>query len=456
MSSVIILGAGPGGYEAALDAAARGFDVTLIDEKEIGGTCLNRGCIPTKAYLASAERLQAVREAQNLGIVAGEPRADFGKIRARKDGIVETLVGSIEKQLARAGVKVLKGHAELLDERRVGLRVEEGERVLEADYILLAAGSLPVLPEAFGYDADQVISSDDFLSLEALPKSMIIVGGGVIGCEIGQIASRLGVEVTIIEAMKHLLPEEDADTGKLLARALKREGIRVLTGKAVESVEKREDGVTARLAGGKTAEAEKMLVAVGRRPNTGRLGLSKSSLQTDGRGFIPVDAQMRTALPQIYAIGDIVPGLMLAHVATREGKVAVASMAGEEAAMSERVIARCVYTSPEVACVGLTEAACPEDCLVLEAQFRANGKAHCMGEVEGRVKLLFGPEHELVGASIVGAHASDLIGELSMAVEKGVTAEELRAFVHPHPSLSEVIADALAGLDTAPAPGRAR
>lgn len=443
MSSVIILGAGPGGYEAALDAAGRGFDVTLIDEREIGGTCLNRGCIPTKAYLASAERLQAIQDAENLGITVGEATPDFTKIRARKDGIVGMLVGSIEKQLEQAGVNVIRGHGELVGENRVRVTNDDGETVLEADQILLASGSRPVLPAVFEYDGDQVISSDEFLSLEELPESLIIVGGGVIGCEIGQITSRLGTKVTIIEAMKHLLPEEDADTGKLLARALKREGIKILTGKAVEAVEKTDDSVTARLAGGKTAEAQKLLIAIGRRPQTDHIGLEQAGLTVNERGFLPVDEQMRTERPGIYAIGDIVPGMMLAHVATREGKVAVADMAGEAAKMSYDVIPRCVYTSPEVACVGKTEASCDKKPFVCEAQFRANGKAHCMDEVEGRVKLIFDPEKKLVGASIVGPHASDLLGELAMAIEKQVTADELKSFVHPHPSLSEVIADAV-------------
>lgn len=443
MSSVIILGAGPGGYEAALDAAHRGFDVTLIDEKEIGGTCLNRGCIPTKAYLASAERLQAIRDAENLGILVGESTPDFTKIRDRKDEIVATLVGSIEKQLEQAGVKVIHGHGELAGEKCVRVTNDNGETLLEGDNILLASGSRPVLPAVFEYDGDQVISSDEFLSLEELPESLIIVGGGVIGCEIGQIASRLGVKVTLIEAMKHLLPEEDADTGKLLARSLKREGIKILTGKAVESVEKKDGSVVANLAGGKTAEAEKMLIAIGRRPQTDRIGLEQAGLSVNDRGFLSVDEQMRTGKPGIYAIGDIVPGLMLAHVATREGKVAVSDMAGEEVKMSYDVIPRCVYTSPEVACVGKTEASCEEKPLVCEAQFRANGKAHCMDEVEGRVKLIFAPDTKLIGASIVGPHASDLLGELAMAIEKEVTTDELRSFVHPHPSLSEVIADAV-------------
>lgn len=443
MSSLIILGAGPGGYEAALDAAHRGFDVTLIDEKEIGGTCLNRGCIPTKAYLASAERLQAIRDAEDLGISVGEAKADFGRIHERKDKIVGMLVGSIEKQLGQAGVTVLKGHGDLLGDTRVSVKTEDGETVLEADYLMLATGSRPVLPAVFEYDGEQVISSDEFLELEELPKSLIIVGGGVIGCEIGQIASRLGTEVTIVEAMKNLLPEEDADTGKLLARSLKREGLKIQTGKAVESVEKKDGSVVANLAGGKTVEAEKMLVAIGRRPQTDQMNLKATGLTLDERGFLPVDEKMRTENPKIYAIGDIVPGLMLAHVATREGKMAVADMAGEDASISYRVIPRCVYTSPEVACVGMTESACEEKPLVCEAQFRANGKAHCMDEVNGRVKLIFSPDQKLIGASIVGPHASDLLGELSMAIEKGVTADELKSFVHPHPSLSEVIADAV-------------
>lgn len=444
---LVVIGGGPGGYEAAAYAAKRGMEVTLVEEKQLGGTCLNVGCIPTKALLASADALQAARNAKDYGILAGEVSADYPAVVARKDKIVSILVKGVAQTLQAAGVTLLQGHGSLAGPGTVHVQLNEGgETQLQADAILLATGSSAAVPAFLQGGGDAVLSSDDILALQQPPASILVAGGGVIGCEIGQFLSRMGSSVTIVEQMPHLLPLEDEDTAKALERQFKRERIKAVCGTGIAGVEKTADGVAAALADGRKLEAEVLLAAVGRRPYTQGLGLEEAGVATDARGFVQVNEAMCTNVPGVYAIGDILPTPQLAHVATREGLAAVDHMLGGSTAVPYQAVPRCVYTAPEVAAVGVTEVALQQQGRPYKLgrfDFVANGKARAAGHTEGFVKLLANENDVLLGAVIVGAHATEMLGALTLGVQLGLGIAHLTGAIYPHPTMSEGILEAL-------------
>ena len=445
---IIVIGAGPGGYEAAIMAAKLGAEVTVIEKDEVGGTCLNRGCIPTKAFLATSDVLETVENAKEFGVIVdGSISVDYPAVVARKNKVKDTLVKGIHALFEENKVELIKGTGKLLSAGKVEVVKEGGETaVVEADKIILATGSVPVSPAMFKYDGDKVITSDEVLDLEAAPASLIIVGGGVIGCEIGQFLSRMGTKVTIVEALSQILPNEDKDVSKQLLRQFKKDKIKVHTGVGVESVEVTADGVKASLANGKAVEAEKMLVAIGRRSFVDNLGAQDAGVAVDERGRIVVNDKMETSVPGIYAIGDIVATAQLAHVASKEGIVAVSNAMGADEHVSYKAVPRCVYTEPEVAGVGLTEADCEKKGIAYKTgtfDFRGLGKAQAIGKLQGFVKVIVDENDVIIGASVVGPHGTDLLAELSLAVHVGLTAKQVGDVIHPHPSLSEALMEAL-------------
>jgi dihydrolipoamide dehydrogenase len=444
---IAVIGGGPGGYVAAIKAAMLGAEVTVIEKRRVGGTCLNVGCIPTKALLASSSMLMNIKEAKDFGInIDGEIKADFSAIMARKDKIVNQLISGIEFLFEKRGVNLVNGFGKLVDKNTVEVTKEDGSKeMITADKIILANGSVPIVPPMFPYDGKIVITSDEVLGLTQLPESMLIVGGGVIGCEIGQFLRTLGTEVTIVEMNEQLLPFEDKDVAKQLQRQFKKDKIKVLTGIGVQTCEVIDNQVVATLSNGKQVKAQYALVAVGRKPNLAGSGVEELGIEMQ-RGKIVVNENLETNVEGIYAIGDLIDTPFLAHVASKEGMIAVENAFGKSKVVNYTAVPRCVYTEPEVAGVGKTEKQLEsEGCEyhVGQFDFRALGKAQAIGHFQGFIKVLADKDDKIIGASVVGPHATDLLTELSLAVHLGLTVEQVGDVIHAHPTLSEGLMEAL-------------
>ncbi|MTK10578.1 MAG: dihydrolipoyl dehydrogenase [Clostridiaceae bacterium] len=445
---LVVIGGGPGGYVAALKAAMLGAEVTIVEKGKVGGTCLNVGCIPTKALLACSDILNTVKEAKKYGIqIEGDIKADFKTIIERKEKVVTQLVKGIEFLFESKGVKLVRGLGKLVSNKEVEVTKEDGTKEsIQADKIILATGSVPVVPKFLPYDGKNVMTSDEVLNLKEQPKSIIVVGGGVIGCEIGQFLNRLGTEVKIVEMLPQLLPLEDEDVAKILQRSFKQEKLKFFVGDGISTVEVEDGKVIATLSSGKKVEAEKMLVAIGRRPYTDGLGLEELGIQTE-RGRVIVNEYLESSVEGIYAIGDLTIGPDLAHLASRQGIVAIENaVLDKKKKVSYKAIPGCIFTEPEVASVGMKEKQAKEAGInykVGKFDFRGLGKAQAMGKFQGFVKVITDEKDVIIGASIIGERASDMLGELTLACELGLTAEQVGEVIHPHPTLCEGIMEAL-------------
>lgn len=445
---VAVIGGGPGGYVAAIKAAMLGAEVTVIEKRKVGGTCLNVGCIPTKALLASSSLISSIKEAKDFGIhINGDIEANFDDIMNRKNKVVNQLISGIEFLFEKRGIKLVNGFGKVIDTNKIEVNKEDGSKELvEADKIILANGSQPVILPMFPYDGDRVITSDEALNLKDIPKSLLIVGGGVIGCEFGQFFRALGTEVTIVEMFDQLLPLEDKDVAKQLQRQFKKDKIKVMTGVKIEKCEIVDNEVVATLSNGKEVKAEKALLSIGRKPYLDNSGIEDIGIQLD-RGKVIVNENLETNVKGIYAIGDIINTPFLAHVASKEGLVAAQNaVCGNSKTVNYAAVPRCVYTEPEVAGVGKTEKELQENGIEYNTgqfDFRALGKAQAIGHFQGFIKILADENDKIIGASIVGPHATDLLTELSLAVHLGLTIEEVGDVIHAHPTLSEGIMEAL-------------
>ncbi|KZL93337.1 dihydrolipoyl dehydrogenase [Clostridium magnum] len=445
---IVVIGGGPGGYVAALKAAMLGAEVTIVEKGKVGGTCLNVGCIPTKALLACSDVLNHVREAKKFGVnIEGAISADFATIVERKEKVVTQLVKGIEYLFESRGVKLVRGLGRLVSNKEVEVTKEDGTKEsIPADKIILATGSVPVVPRFLPYDGKNVMTSDEVLNLKEQPKSVTIVGGGVIGCEIGQFLNRLGTEVKIVEMLPQLLPLEDEDTAKILQRSFKQEKLKFFVGDGISTVEVEEGKVVATLASGKKVESEKMLVAIGRRAYTEGLGLEELGMQMD-RGKVIVNEYLETNVEGVYAIGDLTISPDLAHVASRQGIVAIENaVLDKKKKVSYKAIPGCVFTEPEVASVGMKEKQAKDAGInykVGKFDFRGLGKAQAMGKIQGFVKVITDEKDVIIGAAIIGERAADMLGELTVACELGLTAEQVGEVIHPHPTLCEGIMEAL-------------
>ncbi|WP_041424070.1 dihydrolipoyl dehydrogenase [Thermosediminibacter oceani] len=445
---IVVIGAGPGGYVAALKAAKLGAQVTVVEKDKVGGTCLNRGCIPTKALLASAEVLTAIKEAEEYGIrVEGKITPDMGLIIARKNKVVERLNKGIEFLFEKNNVRLVKGKGTLVGNKAVKVELEEGGcETLEADNIIIATGSSPAKIPVFPFDGKRVLTSDEILDLDYVPSSIIIVGAGVIGCEFGTFFSAVGSAVTMVEMMERVLPTEDSDLGKEMEKVLKRKKIKLHLKSRIEKVEIKENGVKAVLDSGKELEAEIMLVATGRRAEINDLGLETVGVKTD-KGRIIVDDRMETSVKGIYAIGDIVPGLQLAHVASFEGICAAENIMGIESRMDYSAVPRGIFTDPEVGAVGMTE----EEALNAGFRirtgrfyFRGLGRAQAAGKIIGFAKIIAEEgTDKILGASIIGPNATDLVHEIVPAIKCAITVKDMSKLIHSHPTFSEAVMEAL-------------
>ena len=447
-TQVAVIGGGPGGYGAAFMAADLGLRVAIVDpEPNPGGVCLYRGCIPSKALLHAAKVIGESRQAADWGIEFSEPKIDLDKLRAWKEGVVNKLTGGLGQLSKQRKVDFIRGRAAFLDSRTLKIEGQDGERRLVFDNAILATGSRPASPPALSLDSPRIMDSTAALELDDIPKSMLVIGAGYIGLELGTVYAALGTQVSLVEMTSGLLPGVDRDLVSILARRVDQIFHSVMLNAKVVEVKEEKNGVRVRIEGagigGDEAVYEKVLVAVGREPNSGGLGLEKTKVIVDARGFVQVDAARRTAEPAIYAIGDVAGEPMLAHKATHEGRVAAEAISGRAVAFEPRAIPAVVFTDPEVAWCGLTESQAKEEgrpVKVTRFPWGASGRAATLDRTDGVTKLIIDPESERVlGVGITGVGAGEMIAEGVLAVEMGAVASDLELSIHAHPTLSETL-----------------
>ncbi|MBF0568598.1 MAG: dihydrolipoyl dehydrogenase [Nitrospirae bacterium] len=446
---IIILGSGPGGYVAALRAAQMGAEVTIVEEKEVGGTCLNEGCIPTKTLVASAEAYSKAKDLASYGIdITGEIKLNVKKIMERKNSVVSTQVKGIRGLFKSWGVTLKDGRGSFISEKQIRVVSKQGkEETLTADKFIIATGvSQPSIP-TFPFDGKQIISSSEALQIQEIPDSMLILGAGVMGCEFACIYREFGTDVSMVELMPRALSIEDAEISQVLERELKKKKIKLHVGVKAERVTTDASGVKAFLSDGKEIFASKILVTIGSRAfNTSGIGLEHVGVELDKRGAIVVNEFMETSNKDVYAIGDVTGGMLLAYVASKQGTCAVANIMGHKEKMDYNVIPVGIFTHPEIASVGLREHQAQERGLKYKIgrfQYRALGKAHAMGEIAGMFKVIADTEtNKLLGVHIIGHNAADIIHEAAVALKAGMTAEALADTVHAHPTLAEGLMEA--------------
>ncbi len=442
-----ILGAGPGGYVAAIKAAQLGAEVTVVEDTEVGGTCLNRGCIPTKTIISSTEVFEKIKRADDFGIeIEGPVKANLKKIIERKDRVVQTLVKGIKGLFKSYGIELVYGRGKLVSEKEIGVLTAEEEKTLSFGSIVIATGSRPAEIPLFSFDGKYIIDSTKALELEEIPKSILIVGAGVIGCEFACIFNALGVEVTMVEVLPRVLFTEDEEISQLMEREFKKKRIKLFKEVKVERVEIKDDGVHTFLSNGQETVTEKVLVSVGRAFNSDGIGLEELGIEKGPKGEIKVTNSMETTVEGIYAVGDVTGGMLLAHVASREGIVAAKNIMGAKEEMDYSVVPGSVFTSPEIGSVGLREYQAKErgiDYITGHFQFRTLGKAHAMGEISGIIKVVADKRTDrLLGVHIIGPHASDLVHEAAVAIKAGLKVKDIAETIHAHPTLSEGLMEA--------------
>lgn len=444
MRDLIIIGGGPGGYVAAIRARQLGIKTTLIEKEALGGTCLNRGCIPTKAYYRNAEMLRSLSGMSDFGIDVSSWYFDLGAARLRKEKIVQALVSGVGDLLKGYGVEVIRGHASIESPGRV---LVDGE-LLEGKRILIASGSVKGQFPVPGHDLPGVLSSDDILNLSQVPARLIIIGGGVIGMEFACIFQAFGSKVAVLEAAPNILGQLDAELVRRMNVYLKKQGIQIHTSVMVDEIVQTKDALQVRGTGKKgmmVEESDAVLLATGRRPCTSWINMEKLGIKND-RGFITVDDSFETSIPGIYAIGDVIAGPMLAHLASREGCVAVERMAGLDSRLDYDAVPSCIFTFPEIASVGLSEDQARVrgvSCRIGKSQLAGNGKAMTMGERDGFIKVVADEQDRIIGFHIIAPHASDLILEATLMVKEGLCVDQVLSTVHPHPTLGEALQEAV-------------
>lgn len=450
---VMVIGAGPGGYVAAIRAAKLGLHVAVVEEDRAGGTCLNRGCIPAKAMIHAAETYRSAREADRFGVETGRVSFDYGKILAYKEETTDALVQGVEQLLAGNGVDRLAGKGTLLAGKKVRVTTEEKEEVYAADHIILAAGSKPLLLPIPGMDLPGVLTSDGLFRLQECPESLAIIGGGVISVEFATAFAGFGTKVTILEALPRLVPNLDKETSQNLKMILKKRGVDIHTSASVQEVAEEDGRYVLRFTEKeqkREVSARYVLCAVGRVPNTEGL-FAEDALPDMERGRVLVDEKFETSIPGVYAIGDLIFGMQLAHTASAQGTVVAEHLAGKSASVDLSVVPSCVYTDPEIASVGLTEEDAKEQGIPVRVGkfiMSANGKSLISKEERGFVKILAAEESGVIlGAQMMCARATDMIGELATAVANGLTAKQLLRGMRAHPTYNEGIGEALEELE---------
>jgi dihydrolipoamide dehydrogenase len=448
-TDTLVLGAGPGGYVAAIRAAQLGQKVTIVEKGNLGGVCLNVGCIPSKALISAGHRYETALHSETMGITAENVKVDFTKVQEWKGSVVNKLTSGVEGLLKGNKVEIVRGEGYFVDANTIRVMDENSAQTYTFKNAIIATGSRPIELSTFKY-SNRVINSTGALNLPEIPKKLVIIGGGVIGVELGTAYANFGTEVTILEGSDELFAGAfEKQMSSLVSRNLKKKGAEIVTKALAKGVVENENGVVVTYeAKGeeKTVEADYVLVTVGRRPNTDEMGLDQVGVDMTERGLINIDKQCRTNVPNIYAIGDIVAGPQLAHKASYEGKIAAEAISGHNAQIDYLGIPAVVFSDPELASVGYTEKQAKDEGIEVVAAkfpFAANGRALALEAAEGFLKLVTRKEDGLViGAQIAGASASDMIAELGLAIEAGMTAEDLAMTIHAHPTLGEITMEA--------------
>jgi dihydrolipoamide dehydrogenase len=453
----VVIGSGPGGYPAGIRLGALKVKTAIIEKEYWGGVCLNVGCIPSKAVIYAAKTFEKMGHSEDIGInIAQKPTLDMKKLQSWKGGVVTKLTGGVRTLLKGNGTELFEGTAKLEksgpDGHRVVVQTKDGPQTIIAKNVVLATGSRPIEIPGFKIDQQRILDSTGALALEEVPKRLIVIGGGYIGLELGMVYAKFGTKVTVVEALPRVLASMDKDCVAVVERKLKKMGVEVMTETKATSWEDKGDRavLTVELKDGKTAtiDADKILLSIGRRPNSENLGLEAAGVATDKRGFVIADDQLRTNVPGIYALGDLIGGVMLAHKATHEGEVVAEIIAGHKAAMDVRTIPAVVFTDPEIATTGLTEdeaKAKGHTVKVGKFPFAALGRALSVNDTEGFAKTVIDAKTgELLGLHIVANGAGDLISEGALAIEMGAVADDLRLTIHPHPTLSEAVMESAA------------
>ncbi|QDU61792.1 Dihydrolipoyl dehydrogenase [Planctomycetes bacterium Pan216] len=450
-TEVVVLGGGPGGYAAAFHAADHGMKVALVDlDTAPGGVCLHRGCIPSKALLHAAKLLNETREANEWGLSFGEPKIDLDRLRGWKNEVVDKLTGGVRELCQRRGVDLIRARGTFKSSQSIALEAVDDSALVPTEirfeHGIIATGSVPAMPEIFRIGDERVMDSTGGLDLKDVPKKMLVIGGGYIGLEMGTVYAALGSEVTVVEFTDGLLPGADRDLVRPLAKRLEKQFANIHLKSKVDSLEAKPEGIVAHITGeGVEPEQlfDRVLVAVGRRPNSANLGLETTKVKIDEKGFVEVDSSQATADPHLFAIGDIAGEPMLAHKASREAKIAVEVIAGEPAAFDNIAIPAVVFTDPEIAWCGLTENEVKKqkkEVAIVRFPWGASGRALTLNRTEGMTKLLVDPKTErILGVGIVGVGAGELISEGILAVETAAVARDLGDSIHPHPTLTETM-----------------
>ena len=441
---VTVIGGGPGGYVAAIRCAQYGLKTALVESREMGGTCLNRGCIPTKALLHSAETYEEIVKSGNeLGMIIDKAEVNYAKVANRKKAIVKRMSGGVEKLVKARKITLIREKAVLTGKNSY----KAGDKEYTTQKIILATGSEPVRIPIPGIDKENVMNSDGVLALEKLPESIVIIGGGVIGIEFATLYCSYGKQVTIIEALPRILNNMDADAAAAMKSILESKGCEIYTGAKVVEIRDGMEVIYEESGAQKSAKGELVVVAIGRRPVTADLNLAAAGVQATEKGFINVNDKLETNVPNIYAIGDITGKIQLAHVASAQGLIAAANVAGKDKKMSYDIVPSCIYSNPEIAAVGLTEEEAASKGLAVKTgvfQSAGNGRSVILGCQEGFVKLVTEERTgEILGATIVAPHATDMIAEIAVAMKAEATVEEIADTIHPHPTVSEMIMEAV-------------
>ncbi|HQX48993.1 MAG TPA: dihydrolipoyl dehydrogenase [Planctomycetaceae bacterium] len=448
---LVVLGGGPGGYPAAFAAADHGMKVVLIDEGvKPGGVCLNRGCIPSKALLHVAKLINEAAESVECGVMFSKPTIDLDKLRSFKNSVIGNLSGGIEGLCKARGVELLKGRGTFLNSDTLEVKTADGQtKTLTFDHCIVATGSQPAMPPMFALDDDRIMDSTGAMELKDIPKRLLVIGGGYIGLEMGSVYAALGSEVTVVEMTTGLLPGADRDLVTPLQKRLAHQFKAIHLNTKVAKLEPTPAGIVANLEGEGVEPSQtfdRVLVSVGRRPNSRGLGLEKTKVQIDDKGFIKIDKNQRTADPKLMAIGDVAGEPMLAHKATREAKIAAETLVGEPVEFDNIAIPAVVFTDPELAWVGITEAeakAQGKEVSVHRFPWAASGRAQSLARTEGITKLIVEPvKQRIIGVGIVGVGAGEMIAEAALAIEMGATARDLADTIHAHPTLSETLMEA--------------
>jgi len=446
-TDVAILGAGPGGYVAAIRAKKLGLNVIAIEKENLGGVCLNWGCMPTKALAHTAEVIESVKKSGELGIKVSGMEIDFAAVMSRKDNVVKGLRSGLEYNFKKNGIEIVRGEGRLVSQNSISVRSSDGNDIeINAKNIILATGSRASSVPPFILDNEGILDNVGILSLKELPQTMLVVGGGVVGCEFSSIFATLGTKVTIVEVMPRILLNEDEEVGDLIKKIFSKKGINIYTDITVKEVKKSGNQYACSLSNGEILTVDKILVSVGRKPNTEGFGFKEAGIDIDGKGFVKVDKTLKTSVKNIYAIGDMIGGYQLAHVASKEGLVAVDNILGKNKEIDYSVVPWAIFTLPEIGTVGMSEKQAQEKgykvCMGT-FPFKSSGKAYAVQETEGFVKICTdSATGEILGSTIIGPRASDLVHEIAVAMHGELSIDYIEDTIHAHPTLAETVMEA--------------